>query len=262
MTSRDKQAAGRLGLAYAAMAYVIFVAVLLYTIGFLAGIGVPKGIDQGPHWGWPAAALTDLLLLALFAVQHSVMARPGFKRAWIRLVPPSAERATYVLAASLALALLLWLWRPINAAIWTTSGASADVLDGVYAFGWLVALGSTFMISHFDLFGLRQAWLRARGSAYTSPPFTERGLYAMIRHPLMSGFVIVLWATPIMTASHLLLAVAATAYILVGIKFEEHDLGRDIGQAYSEYRSRVPALVPSLRRDPLRRGLVHTRETP
>jgi methanethiol S-methyltransferase len=246
MTTDDSAAGARLGLIYAGLAYTTFLAVLVYTLGFLAGAGTPTAVDKGPHWGWLAATLTDLVLLSLFAIQHSVMARPWFKRAWTRLVPPSVERATYVLAASLALALLMWLWRPIRGSFWSISGSAAVLPDAGYALGWLVVVGSTFMINHFDLFGLRQAWLRARGMRYSSLPFTERGLYSLIRHPLMAGFLIVLWATPRMTTGHLLFAAVATAYILVGISFEERDLTRDLGATYASYRGRVPALIPGL----------------
>ena len=237
-------------LGYAAVAYLLFLAVLVYAIGFFAGVGVPKGIDQGPRSPWPLAVAIDLLLLLLFAVQHTVMARPWFKRRWTRLVPVPAERATYVLCASLLLALLFWQWRPAGGTVWHLSGPAAGVLVGVYAAGWALALGSTFMIDHFDLFGLRQAYLHARGAVYRPPPFTQRGLYARIRHPLMAGFVIVFWAAPAMTTGHLLFAALATAYIVVGIRFEERDLARELGEPYQEYRAHVPALVPGLPRRP------------
>jgi methanethiol S-methyltransferase len=246
-------AAALLILGYAAAAYLLFLAVLLYAIGFFAGVGVPKGIDQGPRSPWPLAVTIDLLLLLLFAAQHSVMARPWFKRRWTRLVPVPAERATYVLCANLLLVLLFWQWRPVVGTVWHLSGPAAGVLAGVYAAGWAVAVGSTFMINHLDLFGLRQAYLYARGAAYRPPPFTERALYRWVRHPLMTGFVIVFWAAPVMTAGHLLFAAAATGYILVGITFEERDAGRDLGEAYRAYQGRVPALVPALR-PRLRRG--------
>jgi methanethiol S-methyltransferase len=233
-------------LGYAVAVYAVFVAVTGYAIGFFADAGVPKGIDQGPRSPWPLAVAIDLLVLSLFAVQHTVMARPWFKRRWTRLVPVPAERATYVLCASLLLALLFWLWRPAGGTVWHLRGLGAGTLAALYAIGWVVALGSTFMINHFDLFGLRQAYLPARGAAYRPPPFTERGLYRWIRHPLMAGFVIIFWAAPVMTAGHLLFAAAATGYILLGITFEERDARRDLGQAYRAYQGRVPALVPAL----------------
>ena len=236
---------------YAAACYLLFLAVLGYAAGFFAGVGVPKGIDQGPRAAWPAAAGIDLLLLLLFAVQHTVMARPWFKRHWARIMPAPAERATYVLAASLALALLFWLWRPIGGTAWNLREPAAAVLWAVYAAGWAVAVSATFQVSHSDLFGLRQAWLHARHATYRPPPFTERGLYQRIRHPLMAGFLIIFWAAPAMTAGHLLFAAAATGYILAGIAFEEHDLLHSLGETYAAYRARVPALIP---RPPLRRA--------
>jgi protein-S-isoprenylcysteine O-methyltransferase Ste14 len=203
-----------------------------------------------PRAAVPAAVAIDLLLLLLFAVQHTVMARPRFKRRWTRIVPAPAERTTFVLTASLALALLFWLWRPVGGTVWNLSGPAAVTLRAVYAAGWAVAVSSTFLISHSDLFGLRQAWLHARRVRYSPPAFTERGLYGRIRHPLMTGFVIVFWSAPTMTAGHLLLAAAATGYILAGIAFEEHDLIQSLGGTYTAYRARVPALIPrpSLRR--------------
>jgi methanethiol S-methyltransferase len=229
---------------YAAAVYLFFLAVLGYAVGFFAGFGVPTGIDQGPRTAVPVAAAIDLLLLLLFAVQHTVMARPWFKRRWTRIVPQPAERASFVLAASLVLALVFWLWRPIGGTVWNLSGPGADALWAVYAAGWALAISSTFLISHFDLFGLRQAWLHARRIPYSPPPFTERGLYRHIRHPLMAGFVVVFWSAPVMTAGHVLFAATATGYILVGIAFEEHDLIRSLGETYAAYRARVPALIP------------------
>ena len=231
-------------LGYAAAAYLLFLAVLVYAIGFFAGAGVPTGIDSGPRSPWPLAVAVDLLLLLLFAVQHTVMARPWFKRRWTRIVPGPAERASFVLAASLVLALLFWLWRPVGPIVWSLPGPGADALWAVYAAGWAIAVSSTFLVSHFDLFGLRQAWLHARRARYSPPPFTERGMYGRIRHPLMTGFVVIFWSAPVMTAGHLLFAVAATGYILVGIAFEEHDLTQSLGETYAAYRSRVPALIP------------------
>jgi methanethiol S-methyltransferase len=242
-----------LNLGYAAAVYVLFLAVLGYAIGFFAGAGVPTGIDKGTPSAWPLAVAADLLLLLLFAVQHSVMARPWFKRRWTRLVPAPAERSTFVLCASLLLALLFWQWRPVGGTVWHLSGPAAVVVLSGYAIGWVVAVGSTFMINHFDLFGLRQAYLHARGAAYRPPPFTERALYRWVRHPLMAGFVIVFWAAPVMTAGHLLFAVAATGYILLGIRFEERDARRDLGEAYRAYQRRVPALMPAIWPRPRRR---------
>ena len=246
---------------YAVAVYLLFVAVLGYSVGFFADAGVPRGIDRGPRAAWPAAVAIDVALLSLFAVQHTVMARPWFKRAWARVAPAPAERSTFVLAASLALALLFWLWRPIGGTAWKLPEPGAGVLWAVYAAGWLLALRSTFLVSHSDLFGLRQAWLRARHQRYRPPPFTERGLYRRVRHPLMTGFVVVFWSAPTMTTGHLLFAVSATGYILAGIAFEEHDLIRDLGATYTAYRARVPALVPRLwpsrpspRRRPRERG--------
>jgi protein-S-isoprenylcysteine O-methyltransferase Ste14 len=181
------------------------------------------------------------------------MARPWFKRRWTRIVPEPAERASFVLAASLVLALLFWLWRPVGGTVWNLSGPGADALWAVYAAGWATAISSTFLISHSDLFGLRQAWLHARRTRYGSPPFTGRGLYGRIRHPLMAGFLVVFWSAPTMTAGHLLFAATATGYVLAGIAFEEHDLIQSLGEAYAAYRARVPALIPrpAPRRHPL-----------
>jgi protein-S-isoprenylcysteine O-methyltransferase Ste14 len=229
---------------YAVVVYLLFLAVTGYAAGFFAGVGVPRDIDQGPRAGGLVAVGTDLALLALFAVQHTVMARPWFKRRWTRIVPEPAERATFVLAANLVLVLLFWLWRPVAGTVWSVPGPAAGVLWAGYAAGWALVLGSTFGVSHGDLFGLRQAWLNARRVRYSPPPFTERGLYRRIRHPLMAGFVVVFWSVPVMTAGHLLFAAAATGYIAVGIAFEEHDLTQSLGQAYAAYRARVPALIP------------------
>jgi len=239
-------------LAYAVAVCLFFLAVLGYAAGFFAGLGVPKDIDQGPRSAVPVAVAIDLLLLLLFAVQHTVMARPWFKRRWTRIVPEPAERASFVLAASLVLALLFWQWRPVGGTVWHLPGPGAAALWAVYAVGWAMAVSSTFLVSHCDLFGLRQAWAHARRARYRPPAFTERGLYGRIRHPLMAGFVVIFWSAPVMTAGHLLFAATATGYILAGIAFEEHDLIQGLGGTYAAYRVGVPALIPRpwLRRPP------------
>lgn len=230
---------------YAIGAYVSFLAALLYFIGWLADVGVAKGISDGAtgdSWG---AALCDLGLLTIFALQHSVMARPWFKRASRVLIPDAAQRATYVLASTGAVLLLTWQWRPLNSEMWNlTTLPWRLVLWSAYAAGWLVVLFSTFMIGHFDLFGLKQA---LRGSSYVDPSFRKPGLYALVRHPIMTGFMIAFWATPRMTAGHLLFAAAATAYIVVAVRFEEHDLSAHLGTEYDNYASQTPRFVPKVR---------------
>lgn len=238
------RAPGLIIFGYAAGVYLFFLAVLAYAVGFFAGVGVPRSIDRGPHTSVAAAVCVDLLLLLLFAAQHSIMARERFKRLWTRVVPPAAERATYVLATSLVLTLLFWLWRPIDAKVWHAPTPLAFVLGTGYLLGWALAVGSTYLISHVDLFGLRQAWVRLRRAEYRPPAFQERSLYRHIRHPLMAGFLVVFWSAPTMTAGHLLFAVVATGYIAVGIAFEERDLVRSFGVGYTDYRARVPALIP------------------
>lgn len=232
-------------LAYAVVAYAIGFASLVYLIGFLANVAVPRSIDSprtGPLW---TAVAVDVGLLLVFSVQHSVMARPGFKRQWTRVVPPAAERATYVLFSAIALALLYWLWQPIGGVVWdVTNSAGRAVLYGGLGLGWLIVLGVTFIINHFDLFGLRQAWLYFRGRPYTGMRFITPGPYRFVRHPLYVGWLLFFWCTPTMTAAHLLFAVLTTAYILVAIRYEERDLQDAFGAEYAAYRRRVPALVP------------------
>jgi methanethiol S-methyltransferase len=243
-TPRSARVGALACLCYAVAGYVLMLAVTGYAIGFFAGFGVPKGIDDGARSPWPLAVTIDAGLLLLFAVQHTVMARPRFKRRWTRLVPAPAERATFVVAASLALALLFWLWRPVRGTVWQLPGAAGAAVWAVYVAGWAVALSATFLVSHGDLFGLRQAYLHWRGAAYQPPAFTERGLFRWIRHPLMAGFLLIFWAAPVMTLGHALLAVLATGYILAGIRFEERDLRRSLGETYRAYAARVPALIP------------------
>ncbi len=237
-----------LGLIYGIVAYVVFLATFLYAIGFVGGIYVPKSIDVGEVSTPSTALAVDVLLLAMFAVQHSVMARPAFKRAWTKIIPASVERSTYVLASSLVLILLFWQWRPIPAPVWQAHNpATETVLRVLFFVGWLLVLASTFMIDHFDLFGLRQVWLNFRGIEYTHPPFSTTWLYRYVRHPIMLGFVIGFWATPAMSVGHLLFALATTGYVLIAIQLEEYDLVRFLGDRYREYRRRVPMLLPRFR---------------
>jgi methanethiol S-methyltransferase len=234
-----------LAMAYGVVAYALFLGVLLYTIGFLAGVGVPKDVDDGPAGPAWQAVLVDLLLLGAFAVQHSVMARPWFKRWWTRFVPPAIERSTYVLAATLVVALLLWQWRPLPDQVWSVEATWARVpLWAGYLLGWGVLVLSTFLIGHFDLFGLRQVLARARDRRYAEPSFREPLLYRLVRHPLMAGFLIAFWVTPEMSAGRLLFAAAATGYILVAVRLEEHDLRRQLGEPYVRYLERTPRFVP------------------
>jgi protein-S-isoprenylcysteine O-methyltransferase Ste14 len=232
---------------YGAIAYVVFLASFLYAIAWLANVLVPKTIDSGAAAPLGEAILVNLALLTAFAVQHSVMARPGFKRWWTRLVPPPVERATFVLFASLLLFAICLGWRPMPANVWQLEGAAAVAMWTLCAAGWLVVLLSTFMINHFELFGLRQVWLHARGSAYSAPHYVERFFYRFVRHPIMLGFLIAFWATPAMSQGHLLFAITTTLYILVALQLEERDLVAEHGAAYAAYRERVPMLVPGLK---------------
>jgi protein-S-isoprenylcysteine O-methyltransferase Ste14 len=234
-------------LAYGGVAYLAFLAAFVYTIGFLANAGVPKGVDDGavrPAW---LAVLVNAGLLGLFAVQHSVMARPWFKKWWTRIVPAAIERSTYVLAASLAIGLLLWLWQPLPATVWSVpAGWLRGLLWTLYGVGWAFVVLSTFVIGHFDLFGLRQVLSRARGTRYAEPGFRQPLYYRIIRHPIMVGFLVAFWATPDMSVGRLLFTVGATGYILVAVRFEEHDLRRQLGEPYQRYVEQVPGFIPRL----------------
>jgi protein-S-isoprenylcysteine O-methyltransferase Ste14 len=235
-----------LALLYAAAAYATFLLTFLYAIGFVAGLGVPKHIDNGPATPLAAALAIDLALLGLFAVQHSGMARPAFKRAWTRIVPAPIERSTFVLVSSLVLAVLFWQWRPLPPLVWHVEWQPLRcALHSVSALGWLLVLSSSFAINHFDLFGLRQVWLFARRREAVDGPFVTRAFYRIVRHPLMLGFLVAFWATPTMSAGHLLFALATTGYILVAVKFlEERDLIREHGETYRAYAREVPMLLP------------------
>jgi protein-S-isoprenylcysteine O-methyltransferase Ste14 len=232
---------------YGVACYCAFLATFLYAIGFLANFGVPKSIDSSPEGSiWVALAI-DGGLLALFALQHSIMARPWFKRAWTRFVPEPVERSTYVLLSSAALLLMFWQWRAIGGIIWDIgSGAAQMILFGVYAVGLLVVLLSTFLINHFDLFGLRQVSLYLAGRPYTHLEFRTPFFYKYVRHPLYVGWLLTFWAAPVMTAAHLFFAVMTTAYIFVAIRFEEADLMTAHGEKYRRYRKDVPMIVPAL----------------
>lgn len=233
-------------LLYGLFAYLVFLASVVYAIGFVANVGVPKGIDDGNATGVGAALLVDLALLSLFAVQHSVMARRGFKRWWTRIVPRPAERSTYVLLTSVILFLIFWQWRPIPGDVWTFEHPlTRGVMWAIYALGWSCVLLSTFLIDHWDLFGTRQVWLHFRGREYTHPEFKEVSLYRHVRHPLLLGFTIAFWATPDMTWGHLLFAVTTTAYMIAAVRLEERDLLHFHGDRYRDYQQRVPMMIPT-----------------
>lgn len=234
---------------YGVACYAVFLASFLYAIGFVGNLVVPKTIDSGLAGSASEALLTNVLLLGLFAVQHSVMARPGFKRWWTRLVAPSVERSTYVLLSSLLLFLLYWKWQPILGVVWHVEGrVGVLVLQALFWLGWALVLYSTFAIDHFDLFGLRQVWFRMRGMEYAPVPFQKSWGYNLVRHPIMLGFLVAFWATPTMTQGHLLFSLATTGYVLLGVLLEERDLVKALGEPYVLYRREVRMLIPLPRR--------------
>jgi methanethiol S-methyltransferase len=232
-------------LLFGAASYAVFFATFLYAFGFIGNVIVPKSIDSEPASSFTTALLVDAGLLALFALQHSIMARQWFKRMWTRIIPEPAERSAYVLFSSAALILLFWQWQPLGGIIWNIEGGAAQaVIYAFFAAGWLIVLLSTFMINHFDLFGLRQVWLYFRGRPYTPLQFRTPFFYKFVRHPLYFGWLLAFWFTPVMTAAHLFFAVMTTAYILIAIRFEECDLVSQHGDSYRSYRDRVPMILP------------------
>ncbi len=235
--------------AYGMSCYVLFLATLLYLMGFVANIVVPKSIDSGAEAQVWQAVFINTLLIALFGIQHSVMARPGFKNWWTRIVPPPVERSTFVLMTCLLLGLLFWQWRPIASVVWQVNDSSTRlILGGLCVTGWGLVLYSSFLIDHFDLFGIRQVFLYLRGREYSLPTFKLPVLYKLVRNPLMLGLLIAFWSTPDMTYGHLLFSVVVTAYIFVGVSLEERDLANLLGERYRRYREGTAMLIPLAKR--------------
>lgn len=230
---------------YGVIAYSFTLVALLYLVGFIGNLVVPKSIDAGASGPLLQSVIVDATLVALFAIQHSVMARQGFKRWWTRVVPASIERSTYVLFTSLVLLLLYWQWQPIPASVWTVHNTvAAGVLDGIFWLGWAVLVASTFLINHFELFGLSQVFARLFGKQLSDPKFRTPLLYRYVRHPIYLGVLLAVWATPSMTVGHLLFAGMITGYILIGIRLEERDLVEQFGDQYRRYRERASMLIP------------------
>lgn len=236
-------------LVFGVVSYFIFFGTFLYAIGFVGNLFVPKSIDGTPTLPLAKAVLIDASLLLVFALQHSIMARPAFKRWWTRFVPEQAERSTYVLFASLCLMLMMWQWQPMGGIVWSIKNQLIqNILLATYLFGWGLVLISTFLINHFDLFGLRQTWLYFTGKTYQPLPFRVPFFYRFVRHPLYLGFIIAFWSTPTMTVAHLLFTVLTTGYILTAITLEEKDLVAHFGEKYISYKQKAPKLIPFSRR--------------
>jgi protein-S-isoprenylcysteine O-methyltransferase Ste14 len=232
-------------LLYGIFCYLVFFATFLYAVAFLGDFGVVRTIDSGVEGSIARALAINAGLLALFALQHSIMARSWFKRAWTRIVPPAAERSTYVLFSSLALIVLFWQWRPIGGVVWNVENEVGQMaIYLVYATGWMLLLLATFLINHFDLFGLRQVYLHFIGREYSGLAFRTPGLYKVVRHPIYLSWLCIFWATPRMTVAHLVFALATTGYILMAIPLEERDLIRAYGDAYRKYKQQVPGILP------------------
>jgi protein-S-isoprenylcysteine O-methyltransferase Ste14 len=231
---------------YAIASYAVFFVSTLYAIGFVGNFAVPKSIDTGQPTSLSEAIGVNLLLLGLFAIQHSIMARPAFKRWWTTILPAACQRSTYVLLSSLILLLLFWQWQPIPARVWRVDGVAAWLLIGIFWLGWAITFASSHMIDHFELFGLRQALSALRGTEVPGQSFKTPLLYKVVRHPMMLGFLLAFWATPEMTVGHLLVAIANTAYILAGMQLEERDLVAEFGATYQRYRERVPTVLPRI----------------
>lgn len=233
-------------LIYGILAYIIFLVSFLYSIGFVNNLWVLKGIDTGTEIDMMTALLTNISILSLFAIQHSVMARPAFKNWWVKIIGKPAERSTYILLTSLALLLIFWKWQPMTDTVWTVLNSTIAMgIQVLYFIGWLIVLLSTFMISHFELFGLTQIVDNLKNRVSKSPSFQINYFYGLVRHPIMLGFLIAFWATPTMTTGHLLFAAVTTVYILVAVKFlEERDLKKTLGEIYVSYQKKVPMLIP------------------
>lgn len=231
-------------LAFGAISYLVFLAAFLYQVGFVSNLWVPKGIDDGAVATLTWALGVNLGLLSVFAIQHTIMARDRFKVVWTKVVPKAIERSIFVLVTSLILLLINWQWVPLPETVWNVDGAGAMILHGICALGWVIVLLSTFLICHFDLFGLRHVWLYFQGEQYTSVPFKEGYVYSWVRHPIMLGFIIAFWAAPHMTEGRLLFASVTTIYILFGVRLEEMTLQGSLGDHYQDYRRRVSMIVP------------------